>query len=149
MLTPTPLYRELSSVLSAIDNCRKSGNNSWLDRHESTIKTLVDFLPSGSGIDNGVTLDRDASTPEKLVFTFGFHHMNDTGMYDGWTQHTLTVKPSLQFGIDIRISGRDRNQIKDYLYEIFQNALTDTVWQSADCVWHYSAYEQFAQEGGN
>lgn len=147
--TPTPLYRELSSVLNAIDNCRKSGNQTWLENHELTIKTLVDFLPSGSGIDNGVTLDREASTPEKLVFHFGYHHMDDGGYYDGWTEHTLTVKPSLQFGIDICISGRDRNQIKDFLYEIFTHSLTETVWQSPDCTWHYSAYENCKQEGGN
>ena len=131
----TPLYREFSNCLSAMENCRKANNHKWLTHWEDKIKKLVDFLPSGSGIDNGITLDAD-STPEKLVFRFEFHHMNDNGFYDGWTDHKLIVKPSLQFGIDIRISGRDRNDIKNYLHDVFSHALTTSVWETLDGKWH-------------
>ena len=129
--TPTPLYRVFSSTLSAIENCHKT----WLDRHEDTLKTLSTFLPYGSGIDNRVELDRDDSTPEKLVFRLSFHHVNENGFYDGWTDHKLIVKPSLQFGIDIRITGKDRNQIKDYLYETFASYLTANVWINDEDEW--------------
>jgi len=71
--------------------------------------------------------DFDASTPEKLVFLFGFRHMNDVGYHDGWTDHQLIVTPSLQFGFHIRITGKDRNQTKDYLHETFQYALSEEV----------------------
>lgn len=145
MLTPTPLYREIASLLSARENCRKSNNAEWLDRHGETLRKLVkDYMPSGSGIDCGTKLDENASTPEKLIFTFSFHHMDDSGMYSGWTEHTLTVRPSLQFGIDLRISGPNRNQIKEYLYETYTYALTQSVWQTEDLVWHSSMYEQDA-----
>jgi hypothetical protein len=33
------------------------------------------------------------------------------------------VRPSLAFGIDIEISGPDRNQIKEYLSEVLDVAL--------------------------
>lgn len=138
--TPKKLYREIASILNAIDNCRKSGNTTWLEKHEDSLKTLCDFLPSGSGIDCGTILNRDKSTSEKLVFDFSYHHMNEYGMYDGWTEHTLTIRPSLQFGIDIRISGRDRNQIKEYLYETYSYALQSEVWQSEHGNWFNSMY---------
>lgn len=124
--TCRPLYRELSSTLNAMRRCAVNGNGEWESRHHKSIVTLVDMLPSGSGIDNGVTFDLDASNSRKLVFTFGYHHMNEHGMYDGWTQHTLTVTPSFD-GIDISISGRNRNDIKEYLHEVFHYALTQDV----------------------
>lgn len=141
MLKPTPLYREFVSVLNAIDNCRKSGNSEWLERHETTLEQLSKFLPSGSGIDCGTTLDRDSSNSEKLVFTFSYHHMDENGMYCGWTEHKLTIRASLQFGIDLRISGRDRNGIKEYLHETYQYALTSKVWQDDSCQWHSEQFE--------
>jgi hypothetical protein len=146
--TPTPLYREFASLLNAIDNCRKSGNTEWLEKHETSLDALESFLPSGSGINIGTKLDRDKSTSEKLVFSFSFHHMDERGGYDGWTDHVLTIRPSLQFGIDIRISGRDRNQIKDYLYETYGYAFTSLVWQTDDCRYHSSQFETAPTIGG-
>lgn len=128
MQTPTPLYREIASLLNAREHCRKR-NNEWFDKHTKTLALLIKkYLPSGEGIDCGTTLD-DSSTPEKLVFTFSYHHMNDAG-YDGWTEHKLTVRPSLVHGIDLHISGCDRNGIKDHLYGVYQGALTQQVWHS-------------------
>ncbi len=124
--TMRPLYREIASILQAIDNCRKAGNTEWLEKHEDRLKELCDALPSGSGIDCGTTLERDDCTPSKLVFTFSYHHMNDAGMYDGWTEHSLIVTPSFD-GIDLRITGRDRNDIKEMLYEQYHYCLTQEV----------------------
>jgi hypothetical protein len=52
--------------------------------------------------------------------------MNDAGYYDGWTDHIVIVSPSFD-GIDIKISGRNRNDIKDYLHDVFHAALTEEV----------------------
>ena len=123
-----PLYRVLADLVTARANCRKSANNEWLHRHGEKLTELCnDMLPSGSGIDNGTRLEEDACKDgARLVFTLSFHHMNDAGMYDGWTDHVATVTPSFQ-GIDIAISGRNRNDIKDYLYETLHFALTQHV----------------------
>jgi hypothetical protein len=124
-----PLYRELASLVTAIRNCEKAGNADWQSRHSTRLGELCrNCLPSGSGIDCGTTLDRDRCTESKLVFLLAYHHMNENGMYDGWTEHTVIVTPSFN-GIDIRITGRDRNQIKDYLHDVFHHTLTDTAWQ--------------------
>lgn len=123
-----PLYRELASLLQARANCARANNDEWYDKHAERIETLVkQWMPSGSGIDTGTEIDFDASTPSKLVFVFSYHHMDENGYYNGWTDHKCIVRPSLAFGIDIRISGRDRNMVKDYLYEVYHHAITTDV----------------------
>ena len=123
-MKPKPLYESLASLLLAIDNCRCSGNSEWLDRHSERLERLVsDHLPSGSGWDSGTTLS-ETSRPDRLVLDGSWHHMNDDGYYDGWTDHSIIVTPSLAFGINIRVTGRDRNGIKDYLAEMFEYDLT-------------------------
>ena len=112
-------YKILARVLQAYKNCIESGNTEWEDRHERTIHDIMQSAPSGSGIDSGTSIDYDRSNGNKLVFNTSFHHMNDAGFYDGWTEHIVTVYPHLCFGIDIRISGRNRNDIKDYLLDVF------------------------------
>ena len=117
------LYVRLARLVGAYKRCTSSGND-WAEKHEATILKLVkEHLPSGSGFDSGTDLDLAASTEDKLVFHTHFHHMNDGGMYDGWTDHTVTVRPSLAYGFYTRISGRDRNQIKEYIGEAFHHAL--------------------------
>jgi len=126
MKAHTPLYQELSSLLLAIENCEKAGNHEWHSKHRDNIKSLVsDLMPSGSGIDSGTSFDFDASKPERLVLSFGYHHMDEGGGYDGWTYHTAVVKPSLAFDFDLRITGPDRNGIKDYLHECYEVALRE------------------------
>lgn len=77
--------------------------------------------PSGSGIDAGVHLLTE--TPQKLEFSCDFHHMDDHGMYDGWTNHKAVVTPTFS-GLDIRITGRNRRDIKDHLHDVFYHWLT-------------------------
>lgn len=122
------LYQELASRIVAIANCVHSNNQEWQQKHTETARQLVaDFMPSGSGVDCGTKLNFDESKPDKLVFNFSFHHMNESGMYDGWTEHKAIVTPSLQFGFRIRITGKDRNEIKEYLYDTFNFALEQVI----------------------
>jgi hypothetical protein len=120
----TKVYQQLASLVTARENCVKSGNDVWFDKHGEAIETIVNnYMPSGSGFDSGTKIDLDKSTGDKLVFTTSYHHMNDGGYYDGWSDHTVTVKPSLLHGFTLNIGGRDRNGFKDYAYDVFQIAL--------------------------
>lgn len=125
-----PLYQILAGALDARANCIKSGNAEWRERHaERAIELTRKHMPSGSGIDNGTLLVLGESNGERLTFTCGFHHMSPDGFYLGWTAHKVTVRASLRDAIDIRISGPDRNGIKDYLYDVFDSALRQEVEQ--------------------
>ncbi len=119
------LYQVLANKVQAMANCHKSGNEEWLAKHGEMAEALVrEFLPSGSGFDNGTSIYLGNSTGEKLVFATSFHHMDEFGSYDGWSDHTVTVRPSMIHDIVLTISGRDRNDIKDYIHEAFHSALT-------------------------
>lgn len=134
------LYAELAGLVDARRRCifdldPKDGfkdetilanRREWRDKHEETIEYLVKrFMPSGSGFDSGTKIDLDRSTKDKLVFTTSYHHMSEHGYYDGWTEHSVIVTPSLAFGFIMRITGRNRNDIKDYMYESFYTALNE------------------------
>ena len=100
-----PLVTVLAGLMAARKNCEESGNDEWLDRHTRRAEDLAkEHLPSGSGFDSDTTLDLATSTSEKLVFNTSFHHMNDVGMYDGWTEHKVTVRASLAFGFTLSIN---------------------------------------------
>jgi hypothetical protein len=121
-------YQDLAGTIGARINCEKSGNTEWFDRHSDRLEHFQKcYLPSGGGIDSGTKIDLDKSTDEKIVLTFGYHHMNEGGFYDGWTEHTAIITPSLQFGFNLKITGRDRNQIKEYLADTFHHVLNETV----------------------
>jgi hypothetical protein len=122
------LYKQIAQSFAAYLNCIKTKNADWEYNHYLTIEYLVkNFLPSGSGIDTGTKFDFDKSTEDKLVFYFSFHHMDENGSYCGWTDHKLILTPSLQFDFKIRITGPDRNGIKDYLHETFNHMLSGPV----------------------
>lgn len=122
------LYRKLASLVGAMNNCRKTGNTEWLERHSETMQRLVkDHMPSGSGVDNGTTLLEEEQEPNKLIFHLNYHHMNDAGYYTGYTDHRVIVTPDLFSGIELEITGPNRNDIKDFLYDLYHGALTKKV----------------------
>jgi hypothetical protein len=119
------IAQKLAILVEARRGHLKTHNAEWFERHTTAITDLVhDHLPSGSGWDQGTQIDLEASTGECLVFYGSFHHMNETGFYDGWTDHTIKVRASLIHGVRLSISGRDRNDLKDHLHELFESALS-------------------------
>lgn len=118
------VYRHIASKLDAMQHCRETGNHEWLARHRDAIQQIVaDRMPSGSGVDNGTKLDFDRSSADKLVFTMSYHHMDSNGYYAGWTDHTCIVRPSLALRFTVTITGKDRNDIKHYLADIYRETL--------------------------
>jgi hypothetical protein len=122
-----PLYKHLAQTIAAIALCRDEGNTEWLDKHTATLCHLQRaHLPSGAGFDRGTKISSD-STPEKLIFETAFHHMNDGGFYDGWTDHRVTVTPSLVWTLDVRVSGKDRNGVKGTVNDTFYDVLMEEI----------------------
>lgn len=119
------VIREIAHRIIARANCARTSNAEWFANHTEVLELIAkNELPSGSGIDSGCKIDLDRSSADKIVITTSYHHMNDGGYYDGWTDHEVIVTPSLAFGFDLRITGRNRNDIKEYLHEVFHAALS-------------------------
>lgn len=126
------LARCIASRVESAQFATKQGNEENHARFWLEIAQLeTDFLPSGNGFDNGTSLDREKSTPTKLIFHTSFHHMDEFGGYAGWTDHTVTVLPTFD-GFDIRVSGRNRNEIKDYIADVFHECLSQTITSEWD-----------------
>lgn len=118
------LYKRIASAIVARKNCEASGNAEWFEKWTEKLEEYAKLLPSGSGFDSGTTIDIERSDEKRIILQTSYHHMNDSGYYDGWTEHTITVKASLLFDFVLTISGRDRNDFKEYAYEVFQEILS-------------------------
>jgi hypothetical protein len=115
-----PLYKQIASTLQRLNRCKDSS------KAEAELASLIGKLPSGGGIDNGVKLS-DKSKPDKLIFTFGFHFMNDAGYYTNWGDYKLVITPSLEYDFNMRIYGKNKGGIVDYFYDIFDQDLRQEV----------------------
>jgi hypothetical protein len=124
LVYPEPVYRRIGGLVQAIRNCEASGNAEWLEKHTETLEKVVKaHMPSGAGFDAGTTLDLAESTPERLVFITAFHHLDESGVYDGWTKHRVIITPSLARQYNVRVLGGDRKGIKEYIGDCFHCSL--------------------------
>ena len=126
----TPLYVALASLCQRYHNTARQfalGNPSMAEHCLEEAHRLVrEYMPSGSGFDAGTELVIDVCDASTLVFKTAFHHMDEQGSYDGWTEHKVLVTAEFD-GFDIYVGGRDRNQIKDYIADTFHYALNQEV----------------------
>lgn len=110
---------QLSRNIKAYNEC----NEDWKRIAEENIIEICENLPHGSGLDGTVQIDLEQSKENRIVFYFEFHHMDENGFYCGWTEHNLILTPT--FGsFDMRITGKDKNQIKDYLYQLWSEVFS-------------------------
>jgi hypothetical protein len=124
-----PLYKQFAGSIAARQNCIKCHNTEWQSKHEDTIVKLIDCLPHGSGINGNWYIDYEKSHSEKIVLSNTFDAMDENGFYDQYIDFTLTIKPSMLHDIDLFITGYfgKYQDIKEYLYETFNYALTENV----------------------
>lgn len=113
-------------LYQAIVNNALLGEN-FRDAKDERQARIDAILPSGSGFDCGTKILN--ADEKKIVFFTEFHHMNENGYYDGWTKHRITVTPDFISGINIRIYGKNRSQIKEYIHVLFHGLLmSDFDW---------------------
>lgn len=119
------LASKIATLLQSLENARQA--HSAAPAFVADLIALQNELPSGSGIDIAPQIDLQRSKPNRLVFTTSFHHMNENGYYDGWTDHEVIVTPCFVFGLDVKVTGSNRNDIKDAIAERFEEALNREV----------------------
>ncbi len=132
------VYEKLAMYANALRNSLEKNNQEWADKHEKNIKKYLDeYLPSGSGIDNGMFFSPLQSDDNKMVICSSFHVLDENGYYDGWIVFTVEIYPAFVGGIDLKINFSDRvnlncvredaSDIKEYLYEVFYDALRQEI----------------------
>jgi hypothetical protein len=117
----------MKTILSEIAQCLQTletipPTHQAVDAWERKLAKLRDLLPSGSGFDAGTEIV--SGNNKKVTLSTSYHHMNENGYYDGWTGHEIILTPSFN-GYDMRITGKDRNGIKDYIGDVFTHCLDE------------------------
>lgn len=129
---PKTLIQHIACLVQARKTCRarydadnaNAGALEWFDRHTDRLNALArDFLAHGGGFDQGSSIDLDKSTEAKIIIETAFHHMSEHGYYNGWTNHSIVVTPSFA-GFDLKVGGRNRSDIKDYIASVFDSDLS-------------------------
>lgn len=133
MATQRRIYEVLNTAVSAKRNCMKIDrvNTEWENKWDDLIRHIEkNYLPSGSGFDAGTKVDEDACVNNrKIVLTFSYHHMDEHGYYDGWTEHKAVILPCFD-GIEVHIKGalpRKYRHDKEYFGDTMHNALVATI----------------------
>ena len=124
-----PLYRKLAQYIEARENCIKNKNDDWTDKWDEKIDKIINNLPHGSGIDGKTEIDLEKSNSNRIVINSEFHHMNDGGFYDGWTNFTIVIKPSLAHLFELQIKGKfgKYQDTRGYLEELFGTTFASMV----------------------
>jgi len=120
------IYQKLCECLMMRRDYLEINNSKMANKWKEQIQKIMDSAPHDSGFDNGTELSYDLGKYGGFTFTTSFHHM-DSGHYDGWTEHLVKVKPHLRFGFVLEITGRNKHNIKEHIYEVF------SWWLSQKC----------------
>ena len=121
------VYQKIASAIDARLNCQEKDNAEWFDRWSDTLEELEHELPWGSGFDSGTTINLEKSRVDRIVLDTGYHHMDEWGMYCGWSDHSVIVTPSLHLGYNLRVTGRNVRDIKDYIGDTFAHMLDSDI----------------------
>lgn len=101
------------------------GSCKTVDNFKAMQEFVLNTAPNGNGFNSGTTLERAGDN--KIILSTSFHHMNEMSEYDGWTEHKITITPSLSARYHLKISGSNKNRIKDYISDIFHEYLSQDI----------------------
>ena len=118
--------RELYQIIASAIRMVSFGSENFRSEYEDLLEYIErNILPSGSGVDCGTKINMEKSKDNLIVLDVDFHHMDEHGYYDGWTHHKVKVCPDLVFGYDLKVTGRDKNMIKEYLGDLYHYVLSE------------------------
>ena len=149
MPKPKTYAQAVASVVQAMRNCQTRIDfatsdsevewaRTWYDRHEQVLEFLMTEAPSGSGFNSGTRIVIEQSSDAKLAFYTSFHHMSEHGYYTGVTDHKVLARASFVYGTEITVSGRNHNDIKPYIADVF------SCWLDMEAPDTYALYEKWA-----
>lgn len=100
-------WKVYQAIAHAIANRKEMWAHDLLDIIEK------EYLPQGCGVECKIL--KDECREDRIVMWVVYHHMNENGFNVGWTYHKVFVTPSLRFGFDLKITGRNKDNVKEYL----------------------------------
>lgn len=106
------LYQKIARVVSLENTALKA----------KELASLNELLPKGNGIEAGCAILLK-STRNKIVIDTAYNHPNGSYVATRWTNHQVVVTPAFEGEINIRITGKNENDIKDFLFDVFREAL--------------------------
>ena len=123
----TKLYQKIAMEIDKLQRAEKETDNErsklWAESATNILNNCNNLLPSGSGFDNGSHIDIGKSKPDRIIILTSFHHMNSSGFYEGWSEHKIIITPSLSHDFHMRVTGINKNDIKEYIAECFTHDL--------------------------
>lgn len=115
------LIAKLGGMIARVDG--EIDSEFYYDQADDLVKAE---FPSGSGVDSGTKIVWEKTNKNKIVLQADFHHMNDGGYYDGWAEHQIVITPDWD-GFNLKVTGRNRNEVKEYLGDLFHHTLNREV----------------------
>ena len=103
------LYQKIARVASQKDDI--------LIKWEEFVM-LQKLLPIGNGIEKECVISLK-STKKRIVIDTAYWHE----LLQEWTEHQIVVTPSFEGEINIRVTGKNVDNIKEYINEVFRKAL--------------------------
>lgn len=117
------VINKIAQAVVAYHAHKNAGNLRMAEEAEDRVREMAkEFLPSGSGINNGTTVNLIKSNAYILEMFCIFYHI-ENGTYGPRTGHRIIASASLASGFLLTITGEDYNGIKEYLYDTFRQAL--------------------------
>lgn len=109
------LYQKIAKVLS---------QKNWAKKTKE-LSLLQELLPNGYGIreHEGLAVILLESTKKRIVIETTYWHPNDSYETSRGTVHQVVITPSFEDEINIRVTGQNENNVKEYLEDIFREAL--------------------------
>ena len=108
------LYQKIARVASQKNSPQK----------EKELTLLQELLPNGNGIRRQLKCVISLkSTKERIVIDTSYCHSNYSDERSRWTEHQVVITPSFEGEIGIRIAGKNVNNLKKYLDDVFREAL--------------------------
>ena len=105
------LYQKIARVVSQ--------KNTSLNVIEKELALLQELLPIGNGIETGCVISLKSTKKRIVIDTINWH----PNYSDKLTKHQVVITPSFEGEINIRITGKNEDNIKEYLHDIFREAL--------------------------
>jgi hypothetical protein len=108
------LYQKIARVAS---------QKNWAKRTKE-LALLKEYLPNGNGSrrQQGLSVILLESTEKRIVIDTTYWHETGQG-----TVHQIIIKPSFEGEIATRVTGKNVNNVKEYLQDTFREALMSEV----------------------